>query len=295
MRVCFLCVIAAASDMDLSGGPSQMGPAPADMNFQMPQGPGQASSAPGGFGGFDFGKPAADTKKDSFDFGSKPDSASSFTDQSSASSSGSSGNTAKQGQSQTDMQLAAQLSQLQKQEEQTKKDLYSKQQARLNAAKAEIEAETEEDKKQQSLLALQQQERKVRQQKLDTEEKLLGMETGSPADSKKDKNQMRTDSASPFGGDESSVPTPQPAQSFSFGSPGGQSGGFSFGGAPQQQNNNQNNGGFSFGGQQSGGQGGFNFGAQQNGGQGGNAFNFGAPPNGGNGGFSFGQQAPTQR
>merc|ERR1719305_1389149 len=170
--------------------PQEQGAGQQGFNFGAQPAAAQAPAAGGasGFGSFDFSKPsgggAAAPAKDSFDFGSSASapSASSFSqaDTSGASSGASSTATQKQGaaQTQTEQQLAQQLSQLQKKEAETKKDLYTKQQARLTAAKAELDAETAEDKGQQDLLAI---------------------ETGAPApDAKKQTNaaqNMRTDSS----------------------------------------------------------------------------------------------------
>merc|ERR1719171_1492434 len=75
-------------------------------------------------------------------------------------------------------QLMQKLEELQQQEQKQKSDLYSKQKARLGAAKSELTAEEEEEKAQEAVLKLQSQEREVRSTQIKTEEKLLAMQNG---------------------------------------------------------------------------------------------------------------------
>jgi hypothetical protein len=167
------------------------------------------------------------------------------------------------------------------QEAKAKQDLYTKQQTKLSAEKAVIDAENAEDQSQQDLLAVQQQESKVKQQQLEGDQTLLAHESGTAAPAAKTNQNMRTDSSG-FGADDS-----QSQQQ--------QGGGFNFGASQQSQQ--QQGGGFSFGAPQQSQQqqgGGFNFGAPQQSQQQqqGGGFSFGGQQSGG---FSFGQQAPQQR
>merc|ERR1719146_182289 len=128
-------------------------------------------------------------------------------------------------------ELMQKLEQLQQKETQQKSDLYSKQKARLNAAKSELSAEEEEEKAQETVLKLQAQEREVRSSQIKAEEKLIAMQNGQSvaADSKAaSSSSSSSKSSSPFG-----QPSNLRSGSFSESDNNGP-GGFNFGGSQQQ-------------------------------------------------------------
>lgn len=158
-------------------------------------------------------------------------------------------------------QIAVQIQSLQKQESQQKKDLIAKQQARISAEKAELKAEADEDKAQESVLVLQQKEREARQHQIDEEQKILQMQSGGQAmttaapQSGQGTQNLRGDDNFNFGsGSQPSSALQQDQQqqqqpeqnSFNFGNMGNMGGmgnqqpqqnggGFNFGQQPQQQ------------------------------------------------------------
>merc|ERR1719146_650544 len=131
-------------------------------------------------------------------------------------------------------ELMQKLEQLQQKETQQKSDLYSKQKARLNAAKSELSAEEEEEKAQETVLKLQAQEREVRSSQIKAEEKLIAMQNGqSVAADSKASSSSSSKSSSPFG-------QPSNLRSGSFSeSDNNAGGGFNFGGSSQPQDGQQ--------------------------------------------------------
>merc|ERR1719405_455743 len=121
------------------------------------------------------------------------------------------------------------LEQLQQKEETEKNDLYQKQKARLDSAKAELSAEEAEEKAQETVMKLQSQEREVRQTQIKTEEKLLAMQNGQtpPKDDKAGSDSKK----SSFGGLDTGGSN---LRSNSFSEGGGSSSGFNFGGSQPQ-------------------------------------------------------------